>query len=321
MAAYALGTFSSNDTSRWPGIVRDGKVLALKTILDGAPESLDQLMRGWAEWAEPIDAAARSADWSEALPEAALTAHLPFTPGNLMGAGANYRRHVIELIVDTGAGGVQHLTKEERRAYAEREMDQRAASGMPFVWTALGSAIAGPDTPLILPHDVKQPDWELELAVVIGKPARRVSRSDALSYAAGYLIANDITARELVNRPDLKNLGMDWLACKSAPGFKVLGPYVTPARFVPDPQTLQLKLSLNGQVMQNENSSDMIFDVARIIAFVSAHVQLHPGDIIMTGSPSGNGTHYDRYLRDGDVMQGEIDGLLGAQVIRCIAEA
>jgi 2-keto-4-pentenoate hydratase/2-oxohepta-3-ene-1,7-dioic acid hydratase in catechol pathway len=241
-------------------------------------------------------------------------------PDNLLGAGANYRKHVIELIVDSGAGGVQHLSKEERRAYGEKEMDARAASGKPFVWVGLRSAIAGPARTLVLPHDVTEPDWELELAVVIGKTARRVSRDDALNYVAGYTIANDVTARELVTRADLKNLGMDWLACKSSPGFHILGPYVTPARFVSDPQRLQIRLSLNGQVMQDEGTSDMIFGVARIVEYVSTHVQLQPGDIIMTGSPSGNGTHYHRFLRDGDEMRGEIDGILGVQQVRCAAE-
>ena len=134
------------------------------------------------------------------------------------------------------------------------------------------------------------------------------------------MIANDITARELVARPDVPQMGMDWMACKGAPGFKILGPYITPAKFVPDPQKLHIRLSLNDKVMQDEGTNDMIFDTAKIIAFISNYVQLHPGDAILTGSPSGNGTHYGRFLRDGDVMKGEIDGLVGAQVVRCIAE-
>ncbi|MBK8286545.1 MAG: fumarylacetoacetate hydrolase family protein [Ahniella sp.] len=120
--------------------------------------------------------------------------------------------------------------------------------------------------------------------------------------------------------PDARNLGMDWMACKSAPGFKIIGPYVTPARFVPDPQKLHIRLSLNGQVMQDEGTDDMIFGVAKLIEFVSSYVQLLPGDIIMTGSPSGNGTHYNRFLRNGDLMLGEIDGIVGAQLVRCVAE-
>jgi 2-keto-4-pentenoate hydratase/2-oxohepta-3-ene-1,7-dioic acid hydratase in catechol pathway len=123
-----------------------------------------------------------------------------------------------------------------------------------------------------------------------------------------------------VDRPDLKQLGMDWMACKNAPGFNIIGPYITPARFVPDPQKLHIRLRLNGETMQDEGTDDMIFDVARLIEFASQHTQLYPGDIIMTGSPSGNGTHYGRFLRDGDVMEGEIDGLVGHQRTPCVAE-
>ena len=319
-AIYALGTFTSGDGPRFPGVVCDGRVLALADLLDAGPDSLGAVFAAWERWGPAIDAAMAcppAAGWHD---ESALTAHLPFMPDNLFGAGANYRKHVIELIVDSGAGGVAHLNRDERLAYGIKEMDARAASGKPFVWVGLRSSIAGPARALIIPHDMTEPDWEFELAVVIGKPGRRVAAAQALDHVAGYTMANDLTARELVTRTDLKNLGMDWMACKGAPGFKVLGPYVTPARFVPDPQALHIRLSLNGQVMQDEGTSDMIFGVARLVEFVSAHCRLEPGDIIMTGSPSGNGTHYGRFLRDGDEMRGKIDGLVGQQVVRCVAE-
>lgn len=317
---YALGTFTAADGPRWPGIVQEGRVLPLSLLLPDAPADLGTVFAGWSKWGELIHNAAAAAPTDGWREESDLTAHLPFMPDNLLGAGANYRKHVIELIVDSGAGGVAHLSPEERRAYAEREMDERAASGMPFVWVGLRSSVAGPARTLVLPHDVAEPDWEFELAVVIGKQARRVSADDALDYVAGYTMANDVTSRELVSRKDLKNLGMDWMACKGSPGFKILGPYVTPARFVPDPQKLHIRLSLNGQVMQDESTNDMIFGVGRIVEWVSAHIELQPGDVIMTGSPSGNGTHYGRFLRDGDEMRGEIDGLIGAQVVRCALE-
>ncbi len=317
---YALGTFSGGAGPLFAGVVRNGRVLPLAKLLADAPADLGAVFRDWGRWGGAIDravAAAPSDGWQD---EAVLVAHLPFMPDNLFGAGANYRKHVIDLIIDSGAGGVQHLSRDERRAYGEKEMDERAASGMPFVWVGLRSSIAGPASPLQLPHDVSQPDWEFELAVVMGRKARRIGASEALDYVAGYTMANDITSRELVSRNDLKNLGMDWMACKGSPGYKVIGPYVTPARFVPDPQKLHIRLSVNGEVMQDEGTDDMIFGVGRIVEWVSAHCELQPGDIIMTGSPSGNGTHYGRFLRDGDEMRGEIDGLVGAQVVRCVAE-
>ena len=317
---YALGTFTAADEPRWPGVVRAGKVIPLARLAPDAPGDLLAVLKDWPRWDERIAAAVPAAGGDGWRPEGELTAHLPYMPDNLLGAGANYRKHVIELIVDSGAGGVAHLSRDERRAYGEKEMDARAASGKPFVWVGLRSSVAGPARTFIIPHDVTQPDWEFELAAVIGKPARRVPEGRGLDHVAGYTMANDITSRELVSRTDLKNLGMDWMACKGSPGYKVIGPYITPARFVPDPQTLHIRLSLNGQVMQDEGTDDMIFGVGRIVEFVSAHIQLLPGDIIMTGSPSGNGTHYGRFLQDGDEMRGEIDGLVGAQVVRCVAE-
>ena len=317
---YALGTFSEGEGPQWPGIIRDGQVIALSRLLPNAPADLGAVFADWSEWGDLIHDSVAAAPQDGWRSESDFVAHLPFMPDNLLGAGANYRKHVIELIVDTGAGGVAHMSPEERRAHGEREMDARAASGMPFVWVGLRSSVAGPDAPLRIPSDVSQPDWEFELAVVIGKRARRVSAADALDYVAGYTMANDVTSRELVTRQDLKNLGMDWMACKGSPGYKILGPYITPARLVPDPQKLHIRLSLNGQVMQDEGTDDMIFGVARIVEWVSAHAELQPGDIIMTGSPSGNGTHYNRFLQDGDEMRGEIEGLVGAQVVRCVAE-
>lgn len=318
---YGLGTFTMKDASEsWPGIVQGGRVTALRDLLPDAPEGLLDLFRNWERWGALVKEAVANGERAFWYAEEEVTAYLPYVPDNLFGAGANYRKHVIELIVDSGAGGVVHLSPEERRAYGEKEMDARAASGKPFVWVSPRSCISGPERALVLPHDVTQPDWELELAVVIGKAGRRVAANQALDHVAGYTIANDVTARELVTRPDLKNLGMDWMACKGAPGFKILGPYITPAHFVPDPQNLNILLSLNGQVMQDESTSDMIFGVARIVEFVSNHTQLEAGDIIMTGSPAGNGTHYNRFLQDGDEMRGEIAGLLGVQLVRCVAE-
>lgn len=319
-AIYALGTFTEGDGPRWPGVLRDGQVLPLSRLIADAPADLGGVFADWPTWSSRIDEAVSASPREGWRSESDFTAHLPFMPDNLYGAGANYRKHVIELIVDSGAGGVAHLSKEERRAFGEKEMDERAASGLPFVWVAPRSSIAGPARTLILPHNVQEPDWEFELAVVMGRKARRVSAADALDYVAGYTMANDITARELVSRKDLKNLGMDWMACKGSPGFKILGPYITPSRFVPDPQKLHIRLSVSGKVMQDEGTDDMIFGVARIVEWISAHCELQPGDVIMTGSPSGNGTHYGRFLQDGDEMRGEIDGLVGAQVVRCAAE-
>ena len=335
---YQLGTFSIAGSPQFPGLVRNGKVVALSALeslasklghsLTGA-SSLLETLECWGQNAAALDAVctaldeAREADAKAVL---ALTVdaqsihtHAPLIPRQIFCSGANYRKHVIDLIVDGAKARNPDQPLEQVRAQAEKVMDQRAASGKPFVFTALPSAVIGPYDPLVIPFDVKQPDWELELAAVIGKPARRVSREMALDYVAGYTIANDITARELIPRPDAGGLGMDWLAAKSSPCFLPVGPYLTPKRFVDDPQNLQVTLKLNGDTMQDESTADMIYPLAAIIEHISRHVQLWPGDLVLTGSPSGNGTHYNRYIRNGDVLEGEITGL-GTQRNPCVAE-
>ena len=149
------------------------------------------------------------------------------------------------------------------------------------------------------------------------RPARHVKAEDALSYVAGYSIVNDVSARDLIARTDYKMLGTDWLRSKSPPSFMPFGPVLVPACFVNDPQSLRITLMLNGQTMQNESTADMLFSVARQIEYITRHVQLWPGDLIATGSPAGNGTHYYRYLRHGDVVDSTIEGL-GAQRNRCV---
>ena len=158
------------------------------------------------------------------------------------------------------------------------------------------------------------------MAVVIGAPARHVNKADAMKYVAGYTIANDISNRDWVwAKGDLKALGTDWLTAKSCPTYLPVGPYMVPASQVADPQQLQVQLKLNGQTMQDESTSDMIFGVARLIEHISSIVQLWPGDLICTGSPAGNGTHYGRFLQPGDVVEGTITGL-GTQRTPVIAE-
>ncbi len=172
--------------------------------------------------------------------------------------------------------------------------------------------------PLTLPAYSEVHDWELELAVVIGREAFRVSRENALDHVAGYTIVNDITTRDLVFRKDMKEIGTDWYRSKNAPGFLPTGPFLVPASAL-DPFDARVRLELNGQVMQDASTSDLLFDVPALISAASQTTPLLPGDLLLTGSPAGNGQHWKRFLRDGDVMTGSIGGL-GTQVVRCVAE-
>ncbi|MEF2978718.1 fumarylacetoacetate hydrolase family protein [Subtercola sp. YIM 133946] len=243
----------------------------------------------------------------------------PLSPRQIFQAGANYRKHVVDLAVaHTELSGDR--TIDQVRADAAATMDKRKQGGSPFIFIGLPSAVTGPTQTVTLPAYSEKHDWELELAAVIGIPAYRVSADDALAHVAAYTIVNDLTTRDLVFRRDMPELGADWFRAKNAPGFLPLGPSLVPAEFVPDPQDLTLTLTLNGQTMQDESTADMLFSVAEIVAAASQTTTLLPGDLVLTGSPAGNGAAWGRLLRDGDVMQSTISGL-GRQTTRVIAEA
>jgi len=233
----------------------------------------------------------------------------PVRPGQILQSGANYRQHVIDLHVADGGD----------RAEAEAIMDARAAAGEPYIFTGLASAMCGPADDVILPVEGTKHDWELEIAVVIGKPARRVSREQAMGCVAGYTICNDITTRDLVYRPDLERIGTDWTRAKNRPTFLPTGPYLVPTVFAGSPADMRITLRHNGVVRQNELAKDMIFDIPRLVSYASALVPLSPGDLLLTGSPAGNGAHWGVFLEPGDHMEAEITGL-GRQRNTCVSE-
>ena len=176
----------------------------------------------------------------------------------------------------------------------------------PILFSKASSALAGPNDPVTLPRGSRKSDWEVELGVVIGREALYVSEAEALNYVAGYCVINDISEREF----QIERKGQ-WIKGKSAPGFGPIGPWLVTADEVADPQALSLSLVLNGEVMQNSTTGDMIFSVARIISAMSQYMRLQPGDIIATGTPEGVGMGRDpqRFLRAGDVMELSVEGL------------
>ncbi|TMR99003.1 fumarylacetoacetate hydrolase family protein [Nonomuraea basaltis] len=318
-APFGLGTFSAADpASAFPGLVTpDGQVLDLRAALGDPSLTVRTLLEACGgrlsflrRYAEDRGHGRRPLD--------DLRVHAPVEPRQLLQSGANYRQHVIDLEA-AHRGPDDPRSEAEARAEIAAVMDRRAAEDLPYVFTGLPSAITGPYDDVVLPSWAEKPDWELELAAVIGRPAYRVTRAQALDHVAGYTIANDLTDRSTVFRRDMPAIGTDWLRCKNAPGFTPLGPYIVPAEFVADPGDLQVTLKLNGEVMQDESTKDMIFGVARLVSYISQSARLLPGDVVLTGSPAGNGLHWGRLLRDGDVMEGSITGL-GAQRTRCVAE-
>ncbi|MFF5978744.1 fumarylacetoacetate hydrolase family protein [Streptomyces olindensis] len=314
---FALGTFSAPDGEPFPGLLTMDRVLDLGRTLAWEPSDIRAVLERWEE-ALPV---LRTLAHEEALdwrPLDGLRVHAPVEPRQIFQSGANYRQHVIDLEVAHRAPD-DPRSVEEARAEIAAVMDRRAAEDLPYVFIGLPSTIAGPYDDVVLPSWAKKPDWELELAAVIAKPAYRVSAEEALEYVAGYTIANDLTDRATVFRRDMPAIGTDWLRCKNAPGFTPLGPWIVPAESIPDPGDLRVTLKLNGETMQDESTKDMLFGIARLVSYISRTARLLPGDLVLTGSPAGNGIHWGRLLREGDVMEGSITGL-GVQRTRCVEE-
>jgi len=328
-ASFALGTFASPTRAAFPAMVVGEDVYAIADLglegsggsrLPAARLSMIDVFDLWGEFLPELCRATQRLDEIPGVKRDSLATLPPMMPRQIVCAGANYRKHVVDILIDhPGSGSDPSWSLEERRRRAEKIMDHRAAKGQPFAFIKAQSAVLAPYADLTLPADSVEMDWELELGVVMGKPARRVSRERAMDYVAGYVVCNDISARDHISRPDFPALGLDFLAAKCGPGFLPLGPAVVPAQFVPNPQDLMLTLRLNGEIMQHESTNNMIFPIAQLIEYASTHMQLLPGDLLCTGSPSGNGTHHHRFLKPGDVLEGSIDSL-GTQRNRCAAE-
>jgi 2-keto-4-pentenoate hydratase/2-oxohepta-3-ene-1,7-dioic acid hydratase in catechol pathway len=189
--------------------------------------------------------------------------------------------------------------------------DHAAESGMqppaePILFMKATSAICGPEDPLVLPRGSTRTDWEVELGVVIGRPAKYVDEASALEYVAGYCAVNDVSEREY----QIERAGQ-WTKGKSCDSFGPVGPWLVTPDEVADPQALALWLDVNGARMQEGTTAKMIFGVARVISYLSGFMTLHPGDIIATGTPPGvgMGMRPPRYLKAGDVVELGVEGL------------
>jgi len=216
-------------------------------------------------------------------------------PGALISAGKNFSDHVAEMASKKGPTA-------------------------PVAFLKLPGTVIGPEDDIPHPSEVKNLDYEVELAIVIGKPCIDVSEEEALNYVAGYSAFNDISARDVI-RGENKN-GIHLMG-KSFPGFAPMGPYLVTTDEIPDPQNLKLRLSVNGEIRQDSNLSYMIFKIRDMIAYWS-QMGLNPGDVLTTGTPRGvaAGRKPDQapwWLKPGDVVEAEIENI-GALKNRIVAE-
>jgi 2,4-diketo-3-deoxy-L-fuconate hydrolase len=315
---HALGRFDEG-TGPFTGLVVGSRVLRLTddSVVKGAASYL-ALIEQWSTVRPRLALLAERAGPSSGVRLGDVRTLAPVEPRQIFQAGANYRSHVAEIIVSSRSPDDPRSDAELRLA-AEREMDEKVRNGSPFVFLGLPSAICGPDDDVLLPAEASRVDWEAELAVVIGSRAHRVDREHAMDHVAGYTVCNDISARDLQFPAEHKALGGDWLRAKNRPTFLPTGPFLVPADQVADHRTLRITFDLNGERKQDDVPGNMLFDVPALIASVSAATTLLPGDLLLTGSPAGNGGHWKRWLRPGDVLAAAIDGL-GAHHNRCVRE-
>ena len=219
-------------------------------------------------------------------------------PGNIYCAGANYTDHMAEMARAQGQ---------------EPGPTMKDLGELPwhFVKTSR-SSVVGTGVRVKLPKFAEKIDWEVELAAVIGKTAKDVPVDKALACVAGYTIANDLSARDVMKRhknPPASPFHYDWLSQKCFDGSCPLGPWIVPAGDIPDPHKLALKLWINDELMQDSHTGRMIFDVAEQIAMLSSRVTLNPGDLILTGTPAGVGAGRGRFLKPGETVKLWIEGI------------
>jgi 2,4-diketo-3-deoxy-L-fuconate hydrolase len=303
---YKLGMFRQSDRDFVGLVVNDELVIDLARAGASVPATLKELIERWdaatAARLAALAADARRNPSGNALRIAQLETLPPIAePDSILMAARNYVDHANEM-ANVG-----------RTLGTTRTIDAGVLAGLPGLWTRspddqrpnpylfakLKSSLSANGRPIVLPPGRTNIDYECELVAVIGKPARRVAVEDALDHVFGYMAMNDVSDR--AERADGR-YGSDWLAGKSQDTFGPSGPFIVPAAFVGDPQNLAVRFTLNGEVMQDGNSAQMVHTVRDLVAYASSIATLQPGDLIGTGTPGGvgEGRTPPVYLKAGD---------------------
>jgi 2-keto-4-pentenoate hydratase/2-oxohepta-3-ene-1,7-dioic acid hydratase in catechol pathway len=292
MSKVKLVSYRARDGVR-AGAVVDERVHDLAG-LTGHPA--DATMRGfltdWVRGRTRLAAALARRPQTDGMPlgDTPLLAPVP-EPRAIYCAGANYMDHVREM---------------NARQNRPPDPDPHDLGLKPWHFIKASTCVTDPGATVALPKASKQVDWEAELAAVIGVAAKDVPANRALDHVAGYLCANDLSARDLGFReglPPANPFRADWVGQKCFDGSCPLGPWIVPAEDISDPQALGIKLLVNDVVKQDSNTQEMIFSLAEQIEQLSSRITLHPGDVILTGTPAGVGAGRGEFLKPGDVVQ------------------
>ena len=249
-------------------------------------DSVLGLFSDWARSLTALNAAASQVQAADQITAASRLAPVLY-PGKILCAGANYYDHLAEM-------GMPGAKKEDQRLF--------------FFMKPPRNAVVGEGKTVHMPINTQAFDWEVELALVIGKTARNVSVEQALSHVAAYTVAIDFSARDH-NRAPETFYKLDWVAGKGHDTCCPMGPRLIPAHQFGDPQQAALKLAVNGTLKQNGNAKDMIFSVAEQIATASRIMTLDPGDVLLTGTPAGVGVPHKTFLSVSDHVDAEIEGI------------
>jgi 2,4-diketo-3-deoxy-L-fuconate hydrolase len=288
MPGFALATVRENGTSS-AALVIDGDVLHLPDR-----PATEALLNDWDAWLPRLEQYAGGGGLERAgsVEEVDLGPAVPHPP-NLYMAGANYADHAREM----------------RKLPDDAEVAKPSKG--PFMFLKPTTAIIAHGDVVRLGQGAERVDWEVELAVVVGRHGHHVSAADALSLIAGYTVANDVSVRGRFAREDIAEPPMkfDWFSQKAWATSCPLGPWLVPAAQLPNAQDTVMRLTLNGEVQQQASTAEMIFSIAEQIEFVTSIIPVCPGDVICTGTCAGVGMATGRFLSPGDVMVAEIEGI------------
>lgn len=296
MTWFALATYQG-EKGYCPAIAVRGTIFDLVEVSSAlgkasAAADVNTIIKTWDVRRESLfnlaDAisAELEAGRSPASPIAAQALTTPFEPRRVFGAASNFIEHADEM-----------QTKLAAKADSE-----------PYIFLKTVESVIGPHETVFVPRQVKRPDWEVELGVVVGRSGKRISVEDAFDHIAGYTIVNDVSARDQTRRTDFP-FSHDWFRGKSFDTFTPIGPWFVPRDCLGDPHNIRLGLKVNGEVMQDGNTSEMIFNIFEQIAYLSNILELKPGDLIASGTPAGVGMGRGIFLKNKDVMAAWVDGI------------
>jgi 2-keto-4-pentenoate hydratase/2-oxohepta-3-ene-1,7-dioic acid hydratase in catechol pathway len=299
-AGYKLATYKTSEGPRAGIVVGEEVFDAAKLTGKAAYATVHNILADWKTAEAALKRAAAGAGKSRAkrqpVSKTKFLAPVPLPP-TIFCAGANYADHAAAMA---------------RKSGQPKPADPHEQGLKPWHFIKAARTITDPGASVKAAHYAKELDWEIELAAVIGRPAKDVPKEKALAYVAGYTAANDLSARDRGRRPGLEPTSffkMDWSKHKSFDGSCPLGPWITPASDIADPQNLGLKLWVNGALKQDSNTAKMLFTLAEQIEQLSINMTLHPGDLILTGTPAGTGAESGEFLKAGDVVKVWIEGI------------